>query len=376
MTGKSETVPKSMRPVFDAITGLTDKLCQEHLNDEYRQLARQATAALCRKRPSPLARGDAAGWACGVLYALGHMNFLFDKNQKPHLKASELCERFGVSQSGGSAKAKAVRDALKMSQINLNWCLPSRLKDHPLTWMLTVNGLLVDIRRMPREVQEIAFRKGLIPYIPTLDGEPARDQNVSGSAPAGTLSVYQLKVTLRGIEPPIWRYIQVPGDYTLYDLHCVLQVVMGWKECHLHEFAVGDARYSTLYDDDDVDLAGDVIDDGEVTLGQVAPGAGGKFTYTYDFGDGWKHDILVQKILEPAPGVTYPVCLGGERACPPEDCGGTPGYERFLEAIRNPRHEEHDRLLRWVGGAFDSEAFDVEAANRSLKREKASGYVR
>ncbi len=374
MTGKSEKVPKQMQSTFDAVTALTDRFCTEHLNDEYRQLARQLTAALCRKRPSPLARGKPAVWACGVVYALGFVNFLFDKSKPPYMKASELCECFGVSQATGSAKSKAVRDALHMMQMDPEWCLPSRIADNLLVWMLSVNGMMMDIRHVPREIQEAAYRQGLIPYIPAEDGTPAADQSTGELVPGPDSHVYQLKVTLLEVEPPIWRHFQVLGQSTLYDVHCVLQIVMGWQECHLHEFILGDARYSTLYDD--ADLAEDVTEDDEVTLAQVAANEGMKFTYLYDFGDGWKHEILVQKILEPEPRGTYPVCLGGERACPPEDCGGTPGYEEFLEGIRDPEHEEHDDMLRWVGGSFDPEAFDIKAINRNLKKEKARGYVR
>ena len=373
MTGRSEKVPKLMQSTFDAVAALTDGFCTEHLDEEYRQLARQLTAALCRKRPSPLAKGKPAAWACGVVYALGFVNFLFDKSQEPHMQATEICQWFGVSSSSGAAKAKVIRDTLKMGQFDPNWCLPSKLKGNPLVWMISVNGFVIDVRRASRDVQEEAYRKGIIPYIPA-DGEPASGQNVTAPPPDMKAPIYQLKVTLKEIEPPIWRCVRVPGDYTLYDLHCVVQVVMGWEECHLHEFVIGDARYSTLYDD--VDLAEDVMEDDQATLAKVASSEGMKFTYVYDFGDDWKHEVLVQKILERDPAGVYPVCLGGERACPPEDCGGAPGYEEFLEAIRDPEHEEHDPVLEWIGGSFDPEAFDVKAINRMLQKEKGRGYIR
>jgi len=374
MAEKSEKVPKPMQSAFDAVTALTDSFCTEYLNDEYRQLARQLTAALCRKRPSPLARGKPAVWACGAVYALGFVNFLFDKSNPPYMKASELCERFGVSQTSGSAKSKVIRDAFKMMQMDPDWCLPSLMADNLLLWMLSVNGLMVDIRQAPREIQEAAYRQGLIPYIPTADGRPAADQTLRGLVPDVNSRVYQLKVTLLEVEPPVWRHFQVLGENTLYDLHCVLQVVMGWQECHLHEFIIGDARYSTLYGE--MDHTEGVVEDQLVTLAEVAQQEGMKFAYAYDFGDDWKHEILVQKILEPEPKGTYPVCLGGERACPPEDCGGAWGYEEFLEAIRDPKHEDHDSLLEWVGGAFDPEAFDLKAVNRDLLTQKANGYIR
>lgn len=165
-TRKSERVPKKMRPKFGAIVALTDQFCKEHLDDEYAQLARQATAALCRKRQSPLVSGRVDIWACGIVYALGSVNFLFDKTQDPHISAAELCEWFGVKKRTGAAKAKVVRDALDMFQMDPNWYRPSQMDDNIMAWMIMVDGLIVDVRSMPREIQEVAYKKGLIPYIP------------------------------------------------------------------------------------------------------------------------------------------------------------------------------------------------------------------
>ena len=163
---KSERVPKPMQATFDAIVTLTDAFCRAHLDEEYAQLARQATAALCRKRPSPLAAGNPKTWACGIVYALGSANFLFDKSQTPTMRAADLCAGFGVSQSTGSAKAKAVRDALDMGQMDPQWYRQSKMEDNPLAWMIMVDGFVVDVRQMSRAVQEVAYEKGLIPYIP------------------------------------------------------------------------------------------------------------------------------------------------------------------------------------------------------------------
>src|SRR5262245_24693040 len=160
---KSERVPKPMEATFNNIVALTDTFCRAHLDEEYAQLARQATAALCRKRPSPLATGNLKTWACGIVYALGSANFLFDKSQTPTMRAADLCAGFGVSQSTGSAKAKAVRDALGMGQMDPQWYRPSKMEDNPLAWMIMVDGFVVDVRRMSRAVQEIAYEKGLIP---------------------------------------------------------------------------------------------------------------------------------------------------------------------------------------------------------------------
>jgi hypothetical protein len=163
---KSERVPQKMREKFEAVVAVSDAFCEEHLNDEYAQLARQATAALCRKRPSPLERGRTKTWACGIVYALGFVNFLFDKSQELYISAADLCAAFGVSKSTGYAKSKVVRDTLDMMQMDPNWYLPSRMDENLMAWMIMVDGFIVDVRTMPREIQEIAYQKGLIPYIP------------------------------------------------------------------------------------------------------------------------------------------------------------------------------------------------------------------
>lgn len=165
-SAKLEKVPKQIQCRFDSIMELTDKFCKQHLNEEYRQLARQLTAALCRKRPSPLEQGRSDTWACGIIYALGFVNFLFDKSYEPYMSADALCEGFGVSQSTGYAKSKVVRDTLDMVQFDPRWCLLSLMDENPLAWMIEVNGLVVDARHIPHEIQEMAYQKGLIPYIP------------------------------------------------------------------------------------------------------------------------------------------------------------------------------------------------------------------
>lgn len=163
---KSEKVPKKMQSTYNTIVALTDGFCEEHLNEEYAQLARQLTAALCRKRSSPLSRGKPNSWACGIIYALGFVNFLFDKSQEPHLSATQLCEGFGISKSTGASKSREIRDLMDMIQFDPNWCLPSLMDENPLAWMVMVDGLVVDVRSMPLSIQEAAYEKGLIPYIP------------------------------------------------------------------------------------------------------------------------------------------------------------------------------------------------------------------
>ncbi len=182
--------------------------------------------------------------------------------------------------------------------------------------------------------------------------------------------IYQLKISLQGSRPPIWRRVQVSGDITLEQLHTLIQVSMGWYNCHLHEFEIQGQTYGQPMPDYDYHS---VVNESKARLGQVVTDEKVKFSYIYDMGDGWDHQILVEKILPPDPEVQYPLCVKGKRACPPEDCGGIWGYADFLEAIQDPNHDEHDSMLEWVGGSFDPEEFDLEETNRQIKREFAGG---
>jgi hypothetical protein len=181
-------------------------------------------------------------------------------------------------------------------------------------------------------------------------------------------SIYQIKVTLDGSRPPVWRRIQVSGNTTLLKLHHVLQVVMGWQDYHLHQFVIEDVTYADPAYDDWGDWG--IEPEERYRLSQLVPGEGFRFHYEYDFGDGWGHTLLVEKIAPAEEGIHYPICLKGKRSCPPEDVGGVWGYESFLQAIGDPDHPEHDDYLAWVGGTFDPEAFDLEAVNAGLRRVK------
>ena len=176
--------------------------------------------------------------------------------------------------------------------------------------------------------------------------------------------IYQLKITLRGSRPPIWRRVLVPGNFSLYKLHKVLQVAMGWTDSHLHQFII-DGRYYSVPSPDDWEP---VIDERRYSVNRIAFREKTRFIYEYDFGDSWEHLIVAEKILMPEPGVKYPQCTAGKRACPPEDVGGIYGYDDFLEAIRDSRHKEHESCLEWVGGEFDPEELDLDQINRELRR--------
>jgi hypothetical protein len=145
---------------------MTDSFCKEFLSEEYADLCRKLATALARKRPSPLLRGRLETWACGIVRTIGWVNYLDDRSQKPHLKLPFIDRTFGVAESTGQGKSKAIRTMFKIRNFDLKWTLPSRMDENPVAWMFEVNGFLMDIRNAPREVQEVALQRGLIPYIP------------------------------------------------------------------------------------------------------------------------------------------------------------------------------------------------------------------
>ncbi len=178
--------------------------------------------------------------------------------------------------------------------------------------------------------------------------------------------IYQIKVTLLGTRPPIWRRLLVPADFTLEKLHDVLQAAMGWENCHMHDFRVGSQRFGKP-------IPGEDLEDGPVTASEsttrlldVLRKVGAKAVYTYDFGDGWEHGIVLEKMLTPEAGRDYPACIDGKRHGPPEDCGGVWGFYNLLDAFINPEHDEHDESQDHLGEDFDPEAFSVDEVNRKL----------
>ena len=176
--------------------------------------------------------------------------------------------------------------------------------------------------------------------------------------------ILQFKVTLRGIRPQIWRRLQVPASYTFWDLHVAIQDAMGWADCHLHAFRIEHP------DSESLEVLG--IPNEEWIPGQQAtvPGweiqildyfqtLGDKAEYEYDFGDSWIHDVVLEEMLPPERGAEYPRCLAGRRACPPEDCGGIPGYKELIEVMNDPAHERRTNLVDWLGKGYEPESFDA-----------------
>ena len=193
-------------------------------------------------------------------------------------------------------------------------------------------------------------------------------KTASASAP-----LYQLKITLKWSQPPIWRRVLVRGDMTLDCLHDVIQLAMGWTDSHMHQFIVGSKSACTYYGNTEPafgSMDGEMLDESRYTVAGIAPAARHKFIYEYDFGDGWEHEVVAEKILPPDAGFKHPTCLAGEMACPPEDCGGVPGYDNLREILADPKHPEHDEMKDWIGGDLDAATFDLKKVNAVLKRLK------
>jgi hypothetical protein len=358
-TKKSENVPNTMLLKFDAIVAITDDFAKQHLNDEYAQLIRFATAALCRKRPSPLASGKEKTWACGITHAIGMVNFLFDSSQKPHVSAKEIYDWFGVSPSTGQSKSKQVRDILDTRQMDPDWCLPSKLDNNPMAWMISVDGFILDARTVRREIQEEAYARGLIPYIPAdgkpsdIDGEqtsshqskkqvsPHQNQKQASSHQSKPVNpspdaLYVLDVFIIdgpiapkfiAKNPVISRTIEIKGSNTLEDLHKIIFKAFDRKDEHMYEFQVGGSgpqdpsarRYGLkqVFSSSDFteNPTGEVSSTPIASLGLSIDDA---FGYWFDFGDDWWHQINVTNIADKTPESKYPKITKRVGASPPQ----------------------------------------------------------
>lgn len=340
---KSEKVPKVMQETFDRITAITENFAAQHLNAEYATLIRQATAALCRKRPSPLKSGRDRSWACGISHAIGMANFLFDSSQDPHMSASDLYAWFGVSSSTGQGKSKQVRDLLDIGQLDPAWCLPSKLGDNPLAWLISVNGMILDARSAPPEVQEQLAAAGLIPYAPDADGNPLVAVATAADSPSHSPAkpkkvikrahdaLYVLDVDL--VDGPLTesfvrknsrvaRTIEIKGAQTLKTLHRSIFQAFDREEEHLYEFQVGGdgpddpdcQRYGPNLEIN-TDLAGDAA---QTSLNALNLVPGERFGYTFDFGDDWWHVLEVKAIHDQAPKRKYPQITDRVGPSPPQ----------------------------------------------------------
>ncbi|KST61822.1 DUF6398 domain-containing protein [Mastigocoleus testarum] len=329
-TKKSENVPKAMQEKFNGIVAITDDFAKQHLNDEYAQIIRFAAAALCRKRPSPLVKGREKTWACGITHAIGMVNFLFDSSQDPHISAKEIYKWFGVSSSTGQSKSKQVRDILNIRQMDPNWCLPSKLDKNPMAWMISIDGFIIDARSAPREIQEVAYAQGFIPYIPgngeskDIDESETSPEQLNKAVNSSPNALYVLDVFLIdgpvteefiAENPVVSRTIEIKGSNTLEDLHKIIFKAFDRTDEHMYEFQVGGRgpqdpnarRYCLKQAFSSCGFreapAGDVSSTSIASLGLSMDEA---FGYWFDFGDDWWHQIDVTNIADKAKSGKYP----------------------------------------------------------------------
>jgi len=179
------------------------------------------------------------------------------------------------------------------------------------------------------------------------------------------MEVYVIKVTLLDTNPPVWRRVLVHRDTTLRNLHKTLQTVMGWTNSHLHQFVFKRQRYA----DPKHGLGAGIIDENRTRLGDLICTPGARLLYEYDFGDSWQHELLLEEVLLGDESFRQN-CVAGDRNCPPEDCGGSPGFSELLKVLQDSTHTEHEDIKEWVGEDFAPEYFTVDEINRKLRRRK------
>lgn len=278
-------------------------------------------------------RGKPEGWAAGVEYFINQFGFI-------NMTQTEIGDRYGISASTVGKRYREIADEL--------------MEYGP-----------ADEEEMPvKEERMSGQRSGY--------GTVGKEKILGNK----TSRIYQFKITLKGIRPPIWRRFQVKSGITFYELHKIIQVVMGWHDYHLYCFTFGRGWDELRIEEPDefggFTIEGQNFDSRKTRVDSVFTSEKEKCLYTYDFGDDWEHELLLEKILEPEEGVRYPVCIKGRRACPPEDCGGIYGYYEFIEIINNPRHLDYKMTMEWLGGSFDPEEFDLEEVNEALRNMKNS----
>jgi len=184
------------------------------------------------------------------------------------------------------------------------------------------------------------------------------------------MKTYQIQIVLKGSKPKIWRRILVPSELKLSDFHKIIQITMGWTNSHLHQFIKDRTFYTERMPDDDTWGEMNNVDYKKMNISDLLTKEKEKIVYEYDFGDGWEHEVLLEKIITTDEKRLHPECLAGEMSCPPEDCGGIWGYENMLKILKQPDHEEYETYIEWLGEDFDPEDFDLESVNKILKKIK------
>jgi len=183
------------------------------------------------------------------------------------------------------------------------------------------------------------------------------------------MNIYQIQIALKGFKPKIWRRVLIPSDLPLADFHNILQTTMGWTNSHLHHFIKNKTFYTMRMEEDDMWTEMNNVDYTELKVSDLLKTEKEKILYEYDFGDGWEHDIILEKILPYDSKIEYPICITGKMNCPPEDCGGVWGYADMLDILKQPKHKEYKSYIEWLGGEFDPEYFDKEEINELLRED-------
>lgn len=351
--GKKELARTRKEDVLALILGFSDR----YLDEEYGTLCAHLVEKLSRKRESPLVRGRVGIWAGSVIHAIGTINFLFDPSFEPYVSFEDIARHFDASKSAISQRSLQIRDLLGIEQFDEEFTTSYIKSRFPYLFLPDRKSL----EQRARKAQESIGQ--------SLRGARKKAMARTASRDAFT-HVYQFKIALLECKPEIWRRIQVPGHYSFWDLHVAVQDAMGWLDYHLHIFRIPrpGEQIATMIGVPDPSYIGAGMDGSDIV---VLPGWEEKierwFTpenraalYEYDLGDSWIHGIVLEDILPREPGVDYPRCLAGARACPPEDCGGAGGYAELLQVLAGPDCEERRGLIEWLDEPFDPEEFSVE----------------
>lgn len=355
------------------VLDLGDAFAEGSFGVEFRTATRRLLAAIASRAPQVFRRrGAASSAAAAVAWVVARDNHLLS-TYPGSITAKDLVEAFGRS---GSVSARA---GTMLANAGLN--------DDTAQFHCPPEMLLSERRARLAEQRDSGAGAGSAGSLGSAgplgsvgsvgsrrppgsaSGRSDRDRRGRGGPSLGTRTVHRLKVTLEGIRPPVWRRLLVPSDVTLADLHRILQMSFGWYGGHLHEFEIGGARFAAVEDDlggfgFDIEL--ETIDEASVALAEVL-GEGGRGLYTYDFGDDWRHRIVVEAAELREPGADYPQCVTGRRSGPPEDVGGPWGYREFLIALDDPGHPDHELYVEWAGGDWDPGEFDRDLLDAELR---------
>jgi len=350
-----QTVEPAWRARFDELASRLAPFCRAHLNADYLHLCLKLAATICHD-DTPAGRGKPAGWAAGIVHAIGQVNDLNVPGAQPHMNLTDIGPHFGVSKATSGKRGREILDGVGITPVSREWLIdepPSSAAAGGDPVMAAIFGL-IEMKAAGLDPRT----GGKAPWPVWRSGRPK------------CTAMLQLRVDLRHAKPPIWRRIEAPDSISLVELHHLLQVAFRWQDYHLHAFETADGwRFELPELADEFGLGPPPIDEWAVYLCDLIDQLDAGLDYTYDFGDDWEHRIKLEKTT-PVTGrkTPRPRCLAGRRAAPPEDCGGMWGYARLLDVLGNPDDEEHEHLMEWIGGSWDAEAFDAEAIDREFKR--------